>query len=1299
MTEAFEVPSAALLSPGGRIGPYRLIELLGQGGAAWVFRAVDETTGQVVALKTAHEASESRLASVRREIQALGRVRHAGVVNILDGGVHQGRPWYTMELLEGATLRQHMKGLTNVHVSRTTDLTESHPAAGTIDTALGQEDGVPLQSAGGRTAWRDLQPAPPSGGELAWVLSVIRRLCEPLAFIHGEGFVHRDLKPSNIFVRDNGTPVLMDFGLVWLVQEEGGRAVLSVDAARGGTIAYMAPEQARGERMDARGDLFALGCILYEAVTGRLAFPARTRLELVDAHERPPPVPSRITPGVAPELEAVIMRLLERNPRDRIGHADDLAAALGDLGADGPSARDQPKAKAYLYRPELVGRGALVDDLVQRLEQVRARRGGFGIVSGESGIGKTSFVSEVARRAGASGFRVVTSECIAVGLAAGRGVRQGGPLYPFARFLQAVADRCVAEGPAVAVKILGERAKILAVTEPSLRQLPGLEVYAEPAEVPGEAARRRLIDALAETVSAFVADRPTLVIIDDLQWADDLTLAFLGSLSERYFHESPVFFLGTYRLEESTTELDRIAAAPHVASFRLERLEPATIGNMSADMLGLRRVSDELVAFLGTESSGNPFFVAEYLRAAVDAGLLFRDGRGRWQQAGGPFAPEKLGLPHNLHALVTRRLESLKDQARRLAEVAGVLGRQVQIEVLGALALELGVATDEADFDEVLRHLMVRQVLEASGAGSVRFVHDKLREIGYEALDPERQRSLHAAAGALLERRHAEAGDLDRVAGMLAHHYERAADLEKALVYFDRAGEAAHGMHANQEAVRLLEKARSLEKRARVVTTPVLRARRERLLGLDALALGNVNEALARLTDAASLAGRPWPSTRVGVLLRGLWGLAHEVVRRCAPWLRTPRLRSGLERESLLEAARAYERLLVVNYFATGDMLAVMLAATVNMGLAERAGGASSERALGYASFAAMCSLLPFDAFARGYCRRALDDARASGDEVAESWVRMNVALVHMQAARWPEMEEQLEEVRAMALRIGFKRRWEEATTQFSTARFLSGRFADATALNADLSGAIERADPQSKCWAVVRDAELALLVGDVEAALAAAREGEAHCEQGLGFAEWIYALGPLALSHLRAGDLAAALEAADRCAGWMKKGSAPVFYNINAYAAVAEVYFAVREASRDPLERRRLAARARAAVKRLVLVGYAMPIAAPRAFFWRGIEALRLRQRRDLALRWFRQSLERARRLEMAYDEGMALAMLGEHGPDPGENARLLGEAGEILERIGASRERARVAALLAANVGAAPSDGGDGDRARRAN
>src|SRR5581483_10592396 len=277
-------------------------------------------------------------------------------------------------------------------------------------------------------------------------------------------------------------------------------------------------------------------------------------------------------------------------------------------------------------------------------------------------------------------------------------------------------------------------------------------------------------------------------------------------------------------------------------------------------------------------------------------------------------------------------------------------------------------------------------------------------------------------------------------------------------------------------------------------TTTVVRARRQRLLGLNTLALGDVKGAFGHLTAAVGIAGTPWPRSRLHLGVRCLVALGREILRRWVPWLPA---RAGADRELLFEAARAYERLLVVNYFS-GDMPAVVLCALTNMGIAERAGGSSAERALGYATFAAMCALVPLHGAARSYSRRALDVVRDCGDEAAESWVLMNVALVNLQAGRWDEMRDLLEKVGAMARRMGFNRRREEALAQFSTASFLTGRFADAARLNQALTGTVDRADPQAKCWAVVRDAELRLIEGDVAGALGAAREGEGVCRRGL---------------------------------------------------------------------------------------------------------------------------------------------------------------------------------------------------------
>ena len=1245
---------------------------------ALVYKAVHETTSRVVALKTVRAPREVLLASIRREMNALERLRHPGVVEIFEGGAWEGRPWYAMELLRGGTLRSRLRrqfadgppaesGAVSVRGSANTHVAEARERTEALDDA-------PISVAPASERF------PTSEERLRWLLTLVRRLCEPLAYIHGEGVIHRDLTPSNIFVREDDTPVLMDFGLVWHLLEGGSREVLSIELAQAGTIAYMAPEQARGERMDARTDLFSLGCILYEGITGEVPFVAHSWSELVSAHDGPPPPPpSSKAKEVSPALDALVMGLLQQRRRDRIGHALDVAAALADLGAEGWSEVRAATPKAYLYRPQLVNRVELLGRAERHVSALGSGTGSCVLVKGESGIGKTSFVSEVARLASLRGVRVVTGQCIAVGLADGRGITRGRPFYPLAPLLHAVADRCVAQGAAATVTLLGERAKVLAAIEPSLRQLPGIGEFSDPPEVPGEAARRRLIDAFAETLSAFVAERPTMLVLEDLQWADNLTLAFLTSLSERYYAASPVMVVGTFRAEEETGELTLLKSLGHVETLRLLRLEQPEIGAIAAEMMGEQKVPDDLARFLTGQSSGNPFFAAEYLRAAVDEGFLFRDQRGRWKSSGGGSF-DALRLPGTLTELVVQRLTALSPSARRIAEVAAVLGRDLDVESLDALSREARAVRDEASFDESLRELTVREVLEGTLAGHVRFVHDKIREIAYERIEPAEKVELHAMCAEFLERRHAAAGTLERAYGTLAHHFEKAGAPRKALSYFDLAGQAAHAVHANQEALTLLGRANELDTRLGGVTSVLENARRQRLLGLNALALGDVNAAFDTLARAASTAGKPWPSSRARLIRRLAAAPVRLVVQESLSWMHAVEPPTEPERELLLEAARAYERLLVVTYFTTSDSLGVALAAFTNVALASRAGGASAERALGYATFAAMCALGGMDGLARSYCRRAIAVGRESGDEVAQTWVLMNVSLVHVHAGRWSEMRARLEEVRAMSRRLGFNRRWEEATTQFSTGCLLSGQLLEAKALNDAHLASVERADPQSKCWATVRDAELAILFDDVEAGLAAAQAGVRLCRDGLARSEWVYALGALALAELYSGNVAAALDATRQCIEWIDKGAAPVFYHVVAYAAVVEVHLTAWAASKGR-ERRSLAKAVRRDLQRLDKLASGVTAAKARASYWKGIVALRLEGDRRGAARHLRAAVSRAQRVTTEYDEALALAALGEHSLEGSDVARSeLADAAVILRRIGATRDLARVERLLRA-------------------
>ncbi|AKT39991.1 serine/threonine-protein kinase PknK [Chondromyces crocatus] len=811
------------------LGSYRVVGVLARGGMGLVYRGEHERSGEAVALKTVRSVVGDQLASIRREIQALRRVRHPGIVRILDDGVSEGLPWVAMPLLQGRTLRQHLaslwvepsgeaRGARGARGIAADSAGTAALATALLGDAAGRasdhaEDSAPgAVTPGMPDASREAAGTRPvaRGAVLAGMLSLLRRLCEPLAFLHGEGLVHRDLKPENVFLQEDGRPVLVDLGIAAHVGDAGGREVLEV-ALLQGTPQYMAPEQLRGELVDARADLYALGCILYECATGQPPFTGESFASVrhQHLHERPLP-PSLRVPGLPVALDQLVLQLLEKRPEDRPGYAMDVAAALSALGADaGPEAGRPdagPTPRAYLYRPGLLGRAEAMTTLEEAIgAMARRERGGMVLVRGESGVGKTRLLREMTRiavqRSGShQEITVLAGRCAALGTSEGsvRGEGSSGPLHAFRSVLMEVADRARAGGHEVSEHLLGPRGKILSVYEPALLGLPGQQEQPTPAALPPEAARARVIASLEETITALSASSPLLLVLDDLQWSDELSLSLVEALSRESEARRGVLVVATYRAEETRPELEALSALPGVRSIALSRLDAPSVKAMVSDMLALRTPPRGVLEALVGHSSGNPFFVAEYLRAAIGEGMLRRDAAGRWQfEAGSPgSALSSLPLPDTLAALVERRLRRLEDGGRALLAWAAVLGQELETELL------LAGASSEAEAEEAIEALRVRQVLEAGPGGRLRFVHDKIREIAYERLGEAARLELHRKAGALLEARHGEARDM---ASTLAHHFLRGRVHGKAGRYFARAAERAREVYANGEAIRFYQ--------------------------------------------------------------------------------------------------------------------------------------------------------------------------------------------------------------------------------------------------------------------------------------------------------------------------------------------------------------------------------------------------------------------------------------------------------------------------------------------------------------
>jgi serine/threonine protein kinase/tetratricopeptide (TPR) repeat protein len=1214
-----------------RFGPYTTLSRIGEGGMGVVYLARREGTQEDVALKTVRLARRSNLAGIRAEVRALASLRHPGIVKVRDFGIEGGAPWYAMELLHGQNLGAFVTKMWFEAIGHDAN---SVATVSDIESQIGvSELAVAAPRPAVQLVPRNARLPAVAAGKLPDFMRITAEVCTALSYLHRNGLLHGDLKPSNIFICTDGRVVLLDFGLVSQSRGSIGREVLESAGAIRGTLPYLAPERLRGDFADARADLFGIGALLYEALTGQLPFHGSSASEILTAQQAGlAALPSHLVAEVPPELDRLVKALLAFSPQDRIGHAEDVVAVLGSLGlASTAPAGESPKA-TYLYRPPLAGRARVVDRLLERLSATKAGKGGIVLLTGESGVGKTALMAELGRRATQQHVTVVNGECIPIAAAGGSAAEiKEAPLHPFRGLLQDVADRC-AEWPAETVdSLLAPRGKLLARYEPALGTVPGAERFAELVELPADAALQRLLRELGVLLEALPAvTGPLVLLIDDLQWADELSIRFLQALKGDFFLKNPVLIVATVRADEMNTELRALAATEVVESVSVERLDEAAVEEMIGGMLSMGKPPLSLVKVLARHSEGNPFFVAEYLRLAVEERVVVRRD-GRWKIAAGDEAAnvfEDLALPVSIRDLVERRLGGLSADARTAIDIAAVIGRTFEVSLLAEAA---GLAEDEAL--RRLREPMALNIVDDVGAGMLRFAHDKLRETAYSALSADRKVVLHGSVARCIETRcQGDRLALTEHAPELVHHFKLAQDSAAALGYLELAGEAALRKSAHNEAATFLEDAIATAERAKIAVAFERRARWEKMIGDAYLALGQHDVSLKHFEVALAALGAALPKdSMVGAHLLGALGtqVAHRFRLRTLP--------TGAHAQSakLLEMAHIHDRLLQI-YFYRGSALPRMLHAMASsMNLAERA-GPSPYLALGYVNTGATAGIIPLRGLADRYFGLARAAVERHPNEEIETFVDLLEAHYRFGCGDFARAQSLLTSAMAISERLGFLRRWEEVAGLYRSTLVAQGRFDEARPLNNRVLASAQRGDRQVQCWELTGRAHIELATGDAGSAL---RDASLAAELAAGQQrqERLRANGALAAARLRCGDLEGARKAADISAAEIDAGPPLGPYWFDPFCDVIDVRFAVWDGG----DVREAPTTARHAVKALEKLGGVFPVGAARVQLYVGHLQRRLGDLTRARAAW-RRGIELAEPLGLRYDLALNEAALG---------------------------------------------------------
>ncbi len=683
-------------SPGSLLlNRYHLEAEIGRGGMGTIYRARDAALEREVAVKvlSPSDLGTSGRARLVNEARASAQLNHPNIVTVYDVGEADGAPFIVMELVEGGSLHAR----------------------------------------------------PPAS--LADLVRLAAQVCTALEHAHDHGIVHRDLKPENILVTPDGKVKLTDFGLALSIASRS-----TSEGSITGTVFYLAPEQALGQPLDGRTDLYALGVILYELSAGRLPFTAEEPLAVVSQHLYTPAVlPTTYNDDIPPALERLILKLLSKDPADRPDSAAVARQAL--LALDLTPASSTGVGSSSLL--ERIARGRLVgreEELQQARSLWRSAASGQSqvlLISGEPGVGKTRLSRELAAQAAVAGGTVLVGECFA---------EAGAPYAPVSQMIQQAVDgRSPAE--------LGLPEFVLAdllTLAPSLRARHPETPPNPPADPQVE--QQRLSESLVLLVAALSKSGPVLLVLEDAHWADAATLSLLRHLARRAGQpDLRLMIVLTYReveldearaLNEILLDLHRQGLARRVKLIRLTRQQT---GELLA-VLFQEEITPDFLDGIYRETEGNPFFVEEVCKALIEDGVLTRQG-GRWRRPD----MRAVQVPQSVRVAIQSRVARLPDQAQETLRLASILGREFDYDLLRQVSDltqdQLIDALDAAERSQLIEEMRASGGARAKARPRFTFAHALIPTTLAEGVSGLRRQRLHLRVAEALEGLHGQALD------------------------------------------------------------------------------------------------------------------------------------------------------------------------------------------------------------------------------------------------------------------------------------------------------------------------------------------------------------------------------------------------------------------------------------------------------------------------------------------------------------------------------------------------------------